>query len=127
MDPIIPSQNDANLKLLAAVTLTATANGAALDLGQGYAPNLGGEPMQAVGIITSVKTSATNETYAFKVQDSPDNSTWTDRSPSVLVTAAGALQVSCAITQRYVRLVYTLGGTAPSIVMGNIYLNPFTN
>lgn len=147
MDPFVIGPQDSQLVLLAAATISATANEASLDLANGstvtpnFAPGDGGIPMQIFMPITSVKLTAGNETYAFKVQDSPDNATWTDRSPTwgnptfaaptdsfPAVDGAGGLIVSGAfIRARYVRIVATLGGTAPSIVLGNVYLQPSTN
>ena len=97
------------------ITKTATFAGTALDLGVG-APNAGiGQPMAALVKSTNVKTSATDETYSFVLQDSPDNSTWTSIGPAVAMTAAGKLSVPGFRTQRYVRVNLTIGGTSPTI------------
>jgi hypothetical protein len=119
-----PSTVDVQLILMAAATLTASANGNTLDLGNGYAPEAGGQPVQAVVQVSAVKTSATNETYVFTLQDSPDGATWRNRSPSESLLATGGFLLSGFIENRYVRVIATLGGTAPSITFGDVYLNP---
>ncbi len=121
---------DELLILQAAATLTTTQNGTALDMGAGFSPGGGGFPVQAAINATVVKVSAGNESYTFKMQDSPDNATWTDRTPPVVFAAPGALPdmipVQGFITARYARLVVTIAGTAPTITFDNVYLNPMT-
>jgi hypothetical protein len=130
--------NDAQLKLLAGQVLAASANGAGLDITGGvggWNPAEGGAPMQCRIPVSTIKTSAGNETYQFKLQDSPDNATWTDISAnraasdySALTTNGqeGSIYVGGFVRQAYVRLVATLGGTAPSITVGDCYLQPVT-
>lgn len=121
---------DELLILQASATLTTTQNGAALDMGSGFSPGGGGFPVQCAINATAVKVSAGNESYTFKMQDSPDNATWTDRTPPVVFAAPGALPDMIAlqgfITARYARLVVTIAGTAPTITFDNVYLNPMT-
>ena len=72
----------------------------------------------------AVDTTTGDETYALKVQDSPDNATFTDRSVSVTVTAAGVVTIPAFVTARYVRLVRTLAGTTPILTVADSYLTP---
>jgi hypothetical protein len=136
MEPIYAGQLDAQLQLLAAATQTASTNGTALVLSSDayasqFAPGQGGIPALAIIFITAVKLTAGNETYAFKVQDSPDGTTWYDRSPTTTVTqegmpddgTAGAFVLGAFIRNVNVRLVTTLGGTSPSITLGACYLS----
>lgn len=120
----LPSTVDIQLNILAAAVIAASANGIGLDLGVNFAPDAGGQPVQGIVNITAIKTSATNETYTFTLQDSPDNATWTNRSPATVATAVGGLVVSGFIEQRYVRLSVVLAGTAPTITVLDCYLNP---
>jgi hypothetical protein len=135
MDPKVIGPQDTQLLLAAAATVTASGNGTAIDLGAGFAPGAGGIPMQAIIEASATKLSAANETYSFKLQDSVDNATWIDRSPPVTAAnegitvdgTGGTILVGAFIRQRYVRLVETLGGTAPSVVLSDIYLQPQVN
>ena len=136
--------DDASLIIIAAKTITATENEATFDLGSGdtfteYPLEQVVIPMIAKLVVTSYSTTNGNETYAFKVQTSPDGTTWTDYSRiatlgagtptdgSVVPNTGGILQIGFFSNNRYVRIVSTLGGTSPSIVLANSYLNPLTN
>lgn len=140
MDPIYAGQLDAQLELLGAATQAASTNGAALVLSSDafasqFAPGQGGVPALAIIFLTAVKLTAGNETYAFKIQDSPDGVNWFDRSPTTTVAlegmpndSGGGVFVLGAFIRNYqVRLVTTLGGTAPSITFNNCYLSFQTN
>ncbi len=135
MDPKNVGPVDTQLQLQAAGAVTASANGTALDLGAGWAPAAGGVPMLAILPFTALKRSAGNETYAFKLQDSPDNSTWTDAGANRATAddgyaadgTTGLLAVGGFIRNRYVRLVMTLAGTAPTITLGQVCLQPQVN
>lgn len=140
MNPLINGPQDSALVLLAAQTLTASANGAAFDFAQGavmqnftFAPGGGGVPVQAIIPITSYDTTDGNETYTFKIQTSPDGTTWTDFSriatPAIdgVPATGGILSLGWFQRVRYARLVLTLGGTTPSIVLGTCYVQPITN
>lgn len=128
---------DAQLQLFAGGVVAASANEPALDLGSGYAPNGPGQPMTAVIPFTTIKLSAGNETYSFKIQDSPDGATnWVDRSAARLASddsiattdgQSGEIALPCCTINEFVRLVITLGGTSPSITLGACYLSPITN
>src|SRR4051812_48541643 len=95
---------DAQLLLQAAGSLTATGNGTALDLGSGFAPE-GGLPVQAAIDASVVDRTTGDETYKVKLQDSPDDSTYTDRTPDTSILAAGQTVLQGMIHARYVRLV----------------------
>src|SRR5438445_546688 len=91
-------------------TITASANGTAIDMitGDGLC-----SAMQLVGTV-----SGTTPTLAGKIQESADGSTnWTDITGAAFtsVTASNNNQiVSFERTKRYLRYVATVGGTSPS-------------
>ncbi len=129
-DPTIIGPQDAQLLLQASVTKTSSFNSVSVDLGAGFAPAGGGKPVQAVVTYSAADFTTGDETYSFKLQDSADNSSFTDRSAAVAasVSAAapsGSVVVGGFLQQRYVRLVATLGGTTPSITYA-AYLQPNT-
>lgn len=75
--------------------------------------------VSAIQIVGAV--SGTTPTLAGKIQESDDNSTFTDIAGVTFttVTAANNLQIiSFQRTKRYVRYYRTLGGTTPSFVIG---------
>lgn len=101
-----------------AVARTTTANGTAVDL----------QPYNACTFVF-LPVSWTDGTHTFKLQDSPDNSTWTDVAASLLDGVAPAVSSSgtaAVITrvgyigqQRYVRAVCTITGSpATGAVVG---------
>jgi hypothetical protein len=127
--------NDVQLLLLAANNnRTASVNGAGVDVTNGvggFNPGEGGVPVQAAIPIVSIDHTTGDETYQFKLQDSPDNATWTDISPNRAASdysgpnatgAGGTVYVGGFLRQQYVRLVATLGGTTPILNHGDIYL-----
>lgn len=125
MDAILPGVQDKQLLLKATAALSASGTGTAVDLGAGFAPGGGGLPLRAIVPVTVIDT--VHGTYTFTLQDSPDNSTFTARSPAVPATAVGAIEASGFVQQRYVRLIWTLAAVAggpPAITVGNCYLNP---
>lgn len=100
---------------------TASANGTAVDL-QGFQ-----------GAVVLFNAQAwTDGTHAMKVQDSPDNSTWTDVAAAQLdgtaptITAAGAqlaiTRVGYLGNQRYVRAVQTCSGTTTGAIIGALVI-----
>lgn len=98
-------------QLLAPASRTATANGTGVDLqsythtqGHEYAANL------QVGAVTG-----TTPTLDVKVQESDDNSSFSDISGATFAqkTAAGEETIYFRSVKRYVRLVATIGGTSP--------------
>jgi len=72
---------DAALKLASAGTIVSSVNGTALDFGAAFT-RAAGQPMQAVIPVTSFDFTTGDETYAFKLQESADNVTFSDASPS---------------------------------------------
>lgn len=111
----IPGPIDNQTRLESSATKTATFNGTALDLGSGFAPSNAGQRFSAVVKSSALDLTDLNETYTFKVQESSDNSAWTDASPAVAMTAAGTVAIPAFISKRYVRVVLTAGGTTPSV------------
>ena len=97
---------------------TASANGTAVDL-QGYSAAL--VVVQAHAVSTADATNG----FTFKLQDSPDNSTWTDvaigdvagtvaiASTGVANTVIGSIAYvpTSKAAVRYIRLVATAAGT----------------
>lgn len=104
---------DASIRPQAA--LTASANGGAIDCLTTDGPTS--------LIVTAGATdfASTDETYAFKLQESDDGSTnWTDIvGATVSITAANTtkmISTGYQRSKRYVRAVVTIGGTTPSIL-----------
>jgi hypothetical protein len=105
---------DSLLQFMAAATLTATGDSTVLDLGVGYSPS----PIDALGILINVTArdaTTGNEAYSCEVWESDDNSSWTTTGLSFTVAAVGQYQKITGITKRYVKLIWTLGGTTPSL------------
>jgi hypothetical protein len=133
-EPQVIGPQDAQLTLHASATRTASGNGTGVDLGAGYAPSGGGQPMQAVISFSALDRAQGDETYSFRIEDSPDNSTWTARSADRTTAqegftsngASGVFTIGANIVQRYVRIVWTLAGTTPSITF-TAYLQPSVN
>ena len=107
-----------------AQNITANTNGRGVDL-KGYV-NSGGREIKAY--LNAKRTGAdADETLDVKVQESDDNSTFTDIAGAVFSQVAGANQAEEAIhfrtNKRYVRLVATVGGTTPAFdVFGGFLL-----
>lgn len=127
-DPQILGPMDTAMPLqAAAVTKTASFNSAGLDLGSGYAPGANGQPCQAAIPISALDFTTGDETYSFKLQDSPDDSTYTDIGAAVSALSANvgsSIVLNGTIKQRYVRLALTEAGTTPSLTYGPVYLRP---
>lgn len=69
----------------------------------------------ATAILHCTAASGTSPTLAVKVQHSADNSTWADLITFTTLTAAGAeRKVVSGTVNRYVRAIWTIGGTSPS-------------
>lgn len=107
---------DDTLSLLSGSTiLTATGNGTSVDDDAASAANT-----QAIGYLHVLEiTGGTAPTVVFKIQDSPDNSTWTD-----LVTFASAAAANVRTAQRVVvndpparwlRAQWTITGTPTAV------------
>lgn len=96
--------------LLKAQSVTATANGTGVDI-QGY-----------VGILVatamiSAATAGSSPTMDVKIQDSADNSSFSDVTGYTFtqVTSTDSLQslsIDTRAVRRYVRVVVTIGGTS---------------
>lgn len=109
-------------EMLGAASRTANANGTGIDL-TGY------DGVYNVIIDCGAATAGTNPTADFKIQDSADNSAWADASPAInaaQVTTVASVQnigVEVRTVRRYIRVVFTIGGTAspafPIAVVGN--------
>lgn len=93
---------------------TASVNGVGVDL-----QNFNGAMMVFIG--NDADTTTGDETYVPKLQDSPDNSAWSDvvaadQEGSLLDMAANEIQrVGYKGNKRYIRGVITLAGTTPVI------------
>jgi hypothetical protein len=95
---------------LAPQTLTASANGSAIDMINADGPCFA---VQQVGAV-----SGTSPTLAGKIQESADGSTsWSDITSATFTTVTASTNtqvVTFERTKRYLRYVATIGGTTPS-------------
>jgi len=93
---------------------TATENGASADL-RGF------DGAMVIAMPGTADTGDANETYTPKVQESDDDSTWTDVAATDLNGAFAALvsdtpqRVDYVGNKRYIRMVLTIAGTTPTI------------
>ena len=106
-----------SVSAIAARTSTVTATG--VDV-RGYKGGL--VVQQLVGVV-----SGTTPTLDGKLQQSSDNSTWSDISGATFtqVTATDSFQkigVDVRLTGGYIRYVGTIAGTTPSFTMGIVLL-----
>ena len=97
---------------------------------------MGYQSAMAVILAGDIDTASGDETYAFKVQESSDNSSFTDiTGATTTVTADNDVKVIRIDglgegRLRYLRVVATLGGTTPSwpgsatFSLGRAYQNP---
>lgn len=98
------------LELAPATEVTATGNGTGVDIG---------DYIGTLKIMASVEAvSGTTPTLDLKVQDSPDNSAWTDVTNGAFtqVTTSDAfetLHLDTRAMDQYIRIVDTAGGTSP--------------
>lgn len=103
--------------LFGADSRNASADGTGFDL-----EGSNGAEGEAVVILDSEAGSGTNPTMDVKLQESDDNSAWSDISGATFtqVTDGGAafekITVNTNDIGRYVRAVATLGGTTPVFV-----------
>lgn len=125
----IPTPQDARLLLENTTTKTANYDTAAYDMGAGFAPGGLGLAAAAVIDVTAADRANSDETYAFKLQESDTGSSgWTDIGVAASVPVAGAAATLGAVlargfvNKRYVRLALTVGGTTPSVTF-RAYLN----
>ncbi len=104
------------LNLASVGARTATTNHTGVDR-----KNYGG---RAKARLKSAAGTGTTPTLAVKLQDSPDNSTWTDITGATFTgltdAAAGNedINVDLDVAERYIRAVATIGGTNPSFTYG---------
>jgi hypothetical protein len=103
------------VRLINPKAFTSTTNGNSIDL-QGVVANT----------INFVPGTWTDGTHTPKLQDSPDNSTWTDVTAAnqvgtlAAITSSGSAvvqQVSYIGPQRYVRPVVTVSGATTGLLM----------
>jgi hypothetical protein len=126
-EPLVPTPQDEQLRLdaaagAAATVQTASTNSPGLDLGSGFAPGGIGQPVAGVIQVTAV--TGTTPTMAPKLQESSDNSTFTDCGATLAnITAVGTYVAKGIVSKRYVRLATTIGGTTPSFTF-KAWLNP---
>ncbi len=105
--------------LLGADSRSASANGTGFDL-QGSNDAEG----EAIVILDSEAGTGTSPTLDVKLQESANNSDWSDISGATFtqVTDGGAgfekISINTNDTERYLRAVATLGGTSPVFVFG---------
>lgn len=95
------------------VAITSTTNGTGLDM------------IETDGLCTAIQwvstVSGTSPTLDGKIQESEDNSTFTDVSGATFtqVTASTNIQIiSFQRTKKYVRWTGTIAGTSPSFIVG---------
>lgn len=100
---------DYNLTLSAAATKTATFTATAVDLKTGT-PRRG-----LVARINYGTFGGTSPTCIVKIQDSADNTTYTDLATGTTATAAGLQFVPFSTSNRYARVIGTIGGTSPTV------------
>ncbi len=93
--------------LQASTTTTTTGNGTGIELGD--------KPDCRLDLAVTA-ASGTTPTLNVKIQDSPDNVTWTDIAGATFTQATGVTTQHLKVgpCDRWVRHVATLGGTTPS-------------
>lgn len=113
---------DANIKRsLGFGAVTSTTNGTGVDL-QGTI-NPGGRGFGAWLAVSAA--SGTSPTCDVKIQESDDNSTFTDITGATftqLTTTSTGELIQVRTNKRYVRAVATLAGTSPSFTMACVFL-----
>ena len=119
----LPTPQDSALLMQDTTTKTAANQTPRLNLGSGFAPGGLGKPAAAIVHVTALDLASADETYAFTLEESADNVTFTAAGASTAVTAAGAAAVRGWLTKRYVRLSLAVGGTTPSVTF-KAWLNP---
>lgn len=101
---------DSNLLFHNAAALTATGNSSGLQIEK---TSEGGVWVEIA--VTAV--SGTSPTADFKVQESDNDSTYTDVVTFPQITAAGRYFRLVQTDKKYVRLNRTIGGTSPSFTV----------
>lgn len=94
----------ADLVLAASAERTATGNGASVEVGD-----------KAVGrlLLDVTARTGTTPTLDVTIQTSFDGVTWRTAGTFTQATATGQQRISCML-DRYVRAIWTIGGTTPS-------------
>lgn len=109
----VPTPQDEASRIEIAATRTANFNGTTYDQGAGFAP--GGIGMPAAAVVNQTAVVGTG-TYAWVLEESADGATWTAAGAAVAgPTTARAFSVPGFVSQRYVRVRLTVGGTSPSV------------
>lgn len=124
-----------NIKAIASIVAavyTADQNGTGVDT-QGYRDGM------LVVQAGNIDTASTDETYVVELEESDDNSTWSDVADvTVTITAdnqTGVVRVPelNVARKRYLRAVLNVGGTTPSFpgtavfLLGESYAGPVNN
>ncbi len=132
-DTVLIVQPAAVLAAATASPVYDLARGAVLVAGK-WEPNNGGAPLKLLcPVVAYALPAGGNQTYAFVVDESPDGVSWTPASPVRTVAgdgvpATGGLMILGFFSrQRYVQLVVTPAGTAPSVTLGDCYLSPLVD
>jgi hypothetical protein len=117
----IPTPQDEQLRLEPLATAAASYITATFDLGAFFQTDNG----RSFGCVINVPAIAIggDKTYFHKLQESPDGTTWTDASANLPITGPTTAMVVGFVSNRYVRRVITIAGTAPSIT-NESWLNP---
>lgn len=103
-------------EILPGVRVTATGNGTGVDV-KDYVG-------KAKVVLISSAGGGTSPTLDVKLQDSPDNSAWTDISGAAFTQVTDAADSTEAISldlnnaNRYIRAVKTVSGTSPTFDCG---------
>lgn len=113
-------------EMFPAAARTATANGSGLDMvttvtGR-HKPFLTERMYKA--IVSCGTVSGTTPTLDLKIQESDDNSNWSDITGATFtqLTAAGREEIHFKSNKRYIRAVATIGGTTPSFTFSVVLL-----
>lgn len=99
---------DTNFALKTAGALTTTTNGDTVDVGGGDAAR----PLTYALVCTAA--SGTSPTLDVKIQESADDSSWSDLAAFPQLTGVGVKRVTVFSDKRYRRVVSTIAGTTPS-------------
>lgn len=113
----IPQPLDEALRMETALNKTASGSGTSLDQGALYNPGGVGQPMGIVCSITTLDTTTGDETYKLTMEESDDDSSYSDCGPIITVTATGMVTVPGFVSKRYIRLKETLAGTTPILTL----------
>lgn len=94
-------------------TYTANGNSSSLDL------HGSGAHVSSNFKLDATAVSGTTPSMAVQIQESPDNSTWTNLTEggTITITAAGSYSFIGLRTFRYIRASYTVTGTTPSFAV----------